>query len=239
MRACRLADLSPPKENNREARPSNLLPGSFYIYRLLRRGRFSNHLRLLPGDRDNVVQVQDRSRLLKLLEIATHSTAADGERLNALDAIRRMSDPVGGLEKLVSALFQEKDFAELEAITSALLDAVAENEKLKADINLLLQEKKAASAEGRQGQHKGSAKKIWSDSEKLVRSALTKEWQELHRIHEHAKASGYTGTSANTRDCLAKLCLAGKARTREAGSDKSRSNSWRPQCWSLRSWHNL
>jgi hypothetical protein len=177
--------------------------------------------------------VQDYSRLLKLLETATHPTAADGERLNALNAFRRISDRAGGLNSLFgdggSQLRTELTLAKAE-----LEAALKENARLKVERDAMLQRRPSASKQGTAPKSQETGQRDGGTT--IYSKILTKEWQELHKLHERGKAAGFKGTSAETLQLLNSLCANGVALRREPGTypDKTGSGRWQAQSWRLK-----
>jgi len=177
--------------------------------------------------------MQVESKLIKLLETATHPTATDGERLSALNAFRRITDKNGGVE---AALRMSTDFAgvqaELAEVQRALATSLVHNSHLRKERDEVLQLLEAMERMQRKAGAPASLSVEQRDSD-LIRSALSKDWQELHRIHEKAKRSGFGKPSAVTQECLKALVAAGVAATRAEGIHRDRTES---QCWQPRSW---
>lgn len=175
--------------------------------------------------------MKSRLRLRKLLETASHPSTSDGEKLNAIGAFRKISDKAGGLDEVFAAWANQEISDQLEATRATLQQMRIENDRLKMECETLL----------RQGAKRESPKTACPEpshlnTEHFVVSVLSKDWQELHRIHEKAKAAGYNETSATTMNHLESLCLSGKATRREAGVHKNASgrNSWQPPSWRLK-----
>lgn len=191
--------------------------------------------------------MRDRARFLKLLETATHPTATDNERLNALNACRRLSDKAGGIAELFGSISESENREELILLKATLANAVMKSAELELERDALRRKleryeggpRARASAQAKKGGAKsppsGRHEKP-SHSKNLVHEVLTKNWQELHRIHEAAKNAGFNGTSADTKAFLDRLCEMGKAVRREPGThpDGKGSSRWQAQSWKLK-----
>lgn len=152
------------------------------------------------------------SRLKKLLETATHPTATDGERISALNAFRRISERAGGIEQALGEVASLRYREEEERVRGELQALRSENVRLKTECDALLRRNQVLS------KPVASSKAVPSGmSENTIFAALSKEWQELHRIHEKAKMAGYLEPSASTLSYLDALCSSGKVTRREPG----------------------
>lgn len=176
--------------------------------------------------------VQERAKLLKLLETATHPTARDGERLNALNAFRKISDRNGGFDLIFSGAESQRDAKDLEAMRSALRAAIEELVIVRAERDSL----RVKHEEYLSKKNEFDKTQFQARDEKVILSCINKDWQELHKIHEKAKRVGYVAESATTKRHLEALCATGKAAYREAGSylDSSGSRRWTAPSWCLK-----
>lgn len=179
----------------------------------------------------------DRPRLMKLLETATHPTATDNERLNALNAFRRISDRSGGLGDLFSISALEKAKNELETLQAAMVNTLLENSQLKTERDALVQklssDRSKQTRDDRKNSHDPNAGQKSIYAEKLVLSVLSKDWQELHRIQEAMKKVGFMGTSAELRQILDRLCFGDEVVCREPGTfpDSTGLMRWQAKSW--------
>ena len=180
------------------------------------------------------------SRFVKLLETATHPSATDNERINALNACRRMSEQAGGIECLLREGIVDEESNELVKANAALAHVMRENIKLKAERDALILALKRESGSPKKNPSNNPSSTTKKHGAKrfsgIILSSLTKEWQELHRIHENAKKYGFEGTSADTKKLLHDLCIEEKAVWRERGvfPDARGHRRWQAQCWKLR-----
>jgi len=176
------------------------------------------------------------SKLLKLLETASHPTASDGERLNALNAFRRFTDRAGGIDAALGAHFQLGDLkVQLENVQRELESATAANALLERDRDELARAVEAL----KRANHAGRDPPQPSEHDaavQFVRAALSNDWQELHRIHEKARSGGFAKPSKTTQECLERLVSQRVAVAREAGRFRDRygANRWRPPSWRLK-----
>lgn len=176
------------------------------------------------------------SKLLKLLETASHPTASDGERLNALNAFRRFTDRAGGIDAALGAHFQLGDLkVQLENVQRELESAMAANALLEQDREVLARAIEALKRADHAGRNPTQPPQHDADAE-FVRSALSNDWQELHRIHEKAKSGGLAKPSKATQECLERLVSQRVAVSREAGRYRDRRGTyrWQPPSWRLK-----
>lgn len=179
--------------------------------------------------------VRASARLYKLLETATHPTVTPGERINALEAFRRIADKAGGIEAALDACHEEKTVRQLQEVQIAL------NESYHR-ILLLERESDIAHNEIIKLREKYTRPTVVASSiatandKRLIRDALCKDWQELHQIHELAKQAGFDHPSATTLKCLESLIEAGVAATRNPGNHRDRfgTERWQPRAWRLK-----
>jgi hypothetical protein len=177
--------------------------------------------------------VSTKPKLIKLLETATHPTASEGERLNALNAFRRISDRHGGIEaSLSNELGSRRVEFEVAELKRAVAQAAAVNEAMQRERDDALRQLQDLLR--KQFRVPDPGKSDSNSRERfLVRGALEKGWQELHRIHEKAKQSGCSHPSSSTQAHLEALVSDGFALFREAGVHRDRSGNtrWRPPAW--------
>ena len=172
------------------------------------------------------------ARLRKLLETATHPTATDGERLNALDALRRISDKSGGLEKVLAWGPNDHIADELRLARLGLDSSLAENRQLRRELEVLNRKRANVVTD-----LKPSHGHVSERAETIVLEILSKEWQKLHKIHERARNKGYTGNSQATYEYLDALCARNQATRHEAlfQTTPQGRRAWQAQSWRSKS----
>lgn len=132
---------------------------------------------------------------------------------------------------MFSAWRNERSIDELEAARIALAKVRAEYEKLKTERDALLRHRDITNTTNTTPHNTAP-----SGGSHFIFRVLSKDWQELHRIHEKARAGGYRETSAATQQYLDALCASGKVVRREPGMhpDAGGRKTWQPQSWRLK-----
>ena len=170
------------------------------------------------------------SRLIKLLETATHPSATPGERLNALDAFRRAADRAGGVTAVMNSSKDENHHGATQL--RAALDAL---NIARSQINQLTKERDDALSQVRRNRE-STSKPVGTPIgliERSVVGALTTDWQTVHEISRQVNGHTSSISTSEIESALDSLTVKGLAVCQNAGEQRVSNGEvfWQPKTW--------